>query len=206
VVEIEYPRKLSRDERLRLIAMSTGRREDYKKLDEVGYDVVHALLFGNGDGQRNSEETLAKKYAVSRFNLKLWMRKQRTFAFIEEVGVEGILEMIAEGASLAMLAEEHQVSNGLLEAWAKEHITPDQMTEARNAAAEHWFSHSFREIDATNNDLELAQVKEKIRLKQWMAGNVTRRFSEDKNVRITSGEGVTFAISYGKVLEPEAAK
>jgi hypothetical protein len=202
----EYAKKLSRDERLGLIAMSTGRRADYEKLDEIGYDVVHALLFGNGNGDRNSEETLAKKYGVSRFNLKLWMRKQRTFDFIAQVGVEGILEMIAEGTSLAMLAEEHQLSNGLLEHWAKEAITPDQMTEARNAAAEHWFSHSFREIDLTNNDLELAQVKEKIRLKQWIAGNVTRRFSEDKTVRVQAGEGVTFNISYGKVLDPAEAK
>lgn len=186
--------------------MSTGRRADYAKLDEVGYDVVHAMLFGNGNGQRDSEETIATRYGVSRFNLKLWMRKQRTFSFLDEVGADGVLELIAEGASLAMLAEEHQLSNGIMEHWAKEHITPDQMTEARNAAAEHWFSNSFREIDATMNDLELARVREKIKLKQWIAGNVTRRFSEDKTVRIQAGEGVTFSVSYGKVAEPEAVK
>jgi hypothetical protein len=184
--------------------MSTGRRADYAKLDEIGYDVVHALLFGNGNGDRDSEQMIAERYGVSRFNLKLWMRKQRTYQFIEDVGAEGLLEMIAAGSSLAMLAEEHQLSNGLLEHWAKEHITPDQMTEARNAASEAWFAGADRDIGLTRNELELAQVREKIRLKQWVSGNVTRRFSEDKNVRVTAGEGVSFTIVYGKVKEEAA--
>lgn len=185
--------------------MSTGRRADYAKLDEIGYDVVHALLFGNGDGERDSEETLARKYQVSRFNLKLWMRKQRTYSFIEDVGVDGVLELIAEGTSLAMLADEHQLSNGILEHWAKENIQADQMTEARNAAAEAWFAGADREIGMTRNELELAQVRERVKLKQWISGNVTRRFSEDKNIRVQAGEGVSFSITYGKVKDEEAS-
>lgn len=182
--------------------MSTGRREDYAKLDEIGYDVVHALLFGNGDGNRYTEESLAKKYGVSRFNLKLWMRKQRTYTFLDEIGAEGVLELIAGGTSLAMLADEHQLSNGILEHWAKEKIPPDVMKEARDHAAEAWFSQADSDFKNSTSDLELAQTRERVKLKQWIAGNVTKRFSEDKTIRVTPGEGVVFAISYGRPDEP----
>jgi len=173
-----------------------SRKDDYRRLDAIGYDMVEARI-DRFPTTGETLEQLAREYGVTRFNMTTWIRRCRTTEFIEDHGVEGILEMIADGASLAMIADANSLSNGILEVWARSNIDSGLMNDAREAAAERWFSAAFTEIDNAMDELSIAKVREKAKIQQFVVGNVTRRYSTDKNIRVTANDGVSFSISYG---------
>lgn len=168
------------------------RRDDYRALDDVGYDMVDALRVR----ERLSDTDLARRFGVTEFNLTLWIRRQRTLIFLEHASPESMIDMLASGESAASIARTHGVQLALVERWIREHVPAEHLSEARDCAAEAIFDASLQAIHDAKDELGLAKEKAKHHIHRFHATATTRRFTDDKTVKVTPGEGLSVSFSF----------
>jgi transposase-like protein len=168
------------------------RRRDYARLDQVGIDVIEAALSKAGA----STQAIADRYSVSEFNLRMWRRFRRTELFLHEYGPEDLLDDIANGDTVASIARKHDISHGLLAKWAAVHVNAEDLAVARDNAADAQFDASKVELDGAADDVAVRRAVEKHKIDRFVAERTTRRFTDEKQLRVTGTEGVEFHISY----------
>jgi transposase-like protein len=173
--------------------MSGGlrRKTDYIALDDVGYDMVDALI-----AQRHTHEDLAKQFGVTRFNLELWIRRQRTLIWLEQMTPFSMVDLLCEGHTAASIAREHGVQLALVERWIRENVPAEHLSEARDNAAEAMFEKNLQAIRGAKDDLDLAKAKVEHQVQRFHATSTTRRFTDDRTVKVTPGEGLSVSFSF----------
>lgn len=173
--------------------MSGGhrRRDDYQALNDVGFDMVDAMK-----ARGRSDADLARDYGVTEFNLTLWLRRQRTLIFLEHASPESMIDLLSSGESAASIARAHGVQLALVERWIREHVPAEHLSEARDNAAEAMFDASLVAIGTAKDEFELAREKAKHGIQRFHAMSTTRRFTDDKQVKVTPGAGVSVSFSF----------
>lgn len=175
------------------------RRRDYSRLDQVGIDVVEAALSKPGAALN----AIATRYGVSEFNLRLWRRYRRTELFLLDYDAEQLLDDVASGETVASLARKHDISHGLLSRWVDSNVNKEDLAIARDNAAEAQFDASKSELDDAKDDVMVRRAVEKHKIDRFVAERTTRRFTDEKQLRVTGTEGVEFHISYRMKQRPE---
>lgn len=183
-----------------------GRKRDYKRLTEIGYDVVDARLEQvlrlwrkehpeDGYPERTASGLVAEELGVFEFNMRMWLRRQRTVAFLAEMTDEEFLDLIAGGQSPADIAAAYDLSVKLVEAWMHERCKPEDIANAKDAMADAKFANVRREIAEASSEFQLKRAAALNAVDRHVA-TTTRRYSEDKNVRINAGAGAVMEISF----------
>lgn len=167
------------------------RKADYAALDDVGYDMVDALR-----AQKWSAADLAVRFGVTEFNLTLWLRRQRTLIWLESANPESMMDLLASGHSAASISREHGVQLYLIERWIHDNIPAEHLADARNCSAEAQFDKDMHEIDRAADEFGIAKVKARHSIGRFHAIATTRRFTDDKTVRVTPGEGLSVSFSF----------
>lgn len=175
------------------------RRRDYARLDQVGIDVIEAALSKPGA----AVNAIATRYGVSEFNLRMWRRYRRTELFLVHYDGEQLLDDIAAGHTVASLARVHDISHGLLAKWVDHNVNKEDLAIARDNAAEAQFDASKEELTGAKDDVEVRRAVEKHKIDRFVAERTTRRFTDEKQLRLTGTEGVEFHISYKMSKRPE---
>lgn len=148
---------------------------------------------------------LADRYGVSEFNARMWRRFRRTELFLLELDPDHILDEIAAGNNLAGIARTHDISHGLLSKWADTHLDREALAGARDLAADAQFDATKMELDDAGNDTAVRRAMGKHQVDRFVAERTTRKFTDEKQLRVTGTEGVEFHISYRqKPAEPVA--
>lgn len=174
------------------------RRRDYARLDQVGIDVIESALSKPGAALA----AIATRYGVSEFNLRLWRRYRRTELFLIDYGVEELLDDISAGHTIASIARDNDVSHGLLSKWVDTHVDKESLAIARDNAAEAQFDASKVELKDAKDDVEVRRAVERHKIDRFVAERTTRRFTDEKQLRLTGTEGVEFHISYRMKKRP----
>jgi hypothetical protein len=182
-----------------------GRKSDYRRLDTVGFDVVDARMGQilaeirkeNVDRypERTASDKAAEEFGVAEFNLRMWVRRQRTITFLAEAEPGEILDMIACGQSPADIAIEYDVSVRVIEHWITEHCKSEDIANAKDSMADAKFARVRREIEDARNDFEIKKSAAIHAIDRHVA-TTSRRYSEDKNIRINAGAGTAMEISF----------
>jgi len=172
-------------------------RRDYDRLDEVGFDVVEEQLSRRG----TKIAALARLYDVAEINLRLWRRMRRTRIYLDELTPQQLLNYVADGHSLAEIARDNDLSARILEAWVKENIIPQELEEARELAAESQFARAKDELKNAVDDVTIRQAVERHKIDRFHAERTTKRFSDEKTVRVTGLEGVIFNFNTNRLME-----
>lgn len=194
-----------------------GRKVDYKKLDEIGFDVVDARFAKILDyirrdyrderyPERAAAAALAKELGVAEFNLRLWMRRQRTVIFLAETDPAEVLDLIASGKTAADIAHEYDLNVRVIEEFIRTHCARDELADARDAMAEMRFTLIRDQVLKAKTELEIKQAMAAHNIDQRIAAANSRRYSEDKNVRINAGAGMAMEISFVRRKDEEAAE
>lgn len=139
---------------------------------------------------------LAERYGVSELNAMLWRRFRRTELFLLEIDPDHILDEISAGNTLASIARTHDISHGLLSKWVDTHVDREAIAQARDLAAEAQFDAVKAELDGASNDTAVRVAMGKHQVDRFVAERTTRRFTDEKQLRVTGTEGVEFHISY----------
>lgn len=193
-----------------------GRKEDYRRLDEIGFDVVDARLgqclrkitqedLGNRYPERAASEMAAEEFRVSEFNLRMWCRRQRTIRFLSEIEPDELLDLIASGMTPADISVEYDVSVRVVEHWIAEKCKSEDVANAKDAMADAKFARVRREIETATADFHIKKASALHALDRHVA-TTSRRYSEDKNIRINAGNGTAMEISFvRKRQEPETS-
>ena len=193
-----------------------GRKADYRRLDEIGFDVVDARLAAcmtevvkeAPDArypERKASALVAQEFKVAEFNLRMWCRRQRTIAFLAETEPAEILDLIASGQSPADIATEYDVSVKVVEEWVRAHTQQEDMAMAKDAMAEMKFAQIRREIAEATDELQIKRALACHGIDKHVAAANSRRYSEDKNVRINAGQGTVMEISFTRKQPVEPA-
>ncbi len=177
--------------------MTPRGRRDYDRLDEVGFDVVEEQLSRRG----TKIAALARLYDVAEINLRLWRRMRRTRIYLDELTPQQLLNYVADGHSLAEIARDNDLSARILEAWVKENIIPQELEEARELAAESQFARAKDELKNAVDDVTIRQAVERHKIDRFHAERTTKRFSDEKTVRVTGLEGVIFNFNTNRLME-----
>jgi len=195
-----------------------GRRADYRKLDEIGFDVVDARLAQalqvvreeratDAYPERTAERIVATEFKVQAFNLAMWIRRKRTVAFLSETDPEEILDMVASGMTPADMALQYDVSPKVVEEWIRVHCAAEDIANAKDAMADMKFAQVRREISEAANEVAVKRALAVHQIDRHVAAAHSRRYSEDKNIRVNAGAGVAMQISFVRAAdtrEPEA--
>lgn len=168
------------------------RRRDYARLDEVGIDVFEEALSKRGA----TLNALAERYGVSEFNARMWRRFRRTTLFLLDLDPDHIIDEIAAGNTIAGIARTHDISHALLAKWVDTHVDREAVAQARDLAAEAQFDAVKAELDEATNDTSVRVAMGKHQVDRFVAERTTRRFTDEKQLRVTGTEGVEFHISY----------
>lgn len=176
--------------------MTPRGRQDYAKLDEVGFDVVEELL----SQKANTVKGVAERFQVAEINLRLWRRMRRTRIFLEELEPGVFLEMLAAGHTIAEVARENELSPRLLEAYAREQIEPQDVEIARETGADSAFARAKEELHAATDDVALRRAVERHKIDRFQAERTTKRYSDEKTVRVTGIEGVVFSFNTDRLM------
>lgn len=174
-----------------MAAGALRRKHDYAALDDVGYDMVDALR-----AQKNTLADLCSRFGVTEFNLTLWLRRQRTLIWLESVSPESMMDLLATGQTAASISREHGIQLFLVERWIHENIPAEHLSEARNCAAEAMFDKDMNEIERAGDEFAIAKVKARHSIGRFHAVSTTRRFTDDKTVKVTPGEGLSVSFSF----------
>lgn len=174
-----------------MAAGALRRKHDYQALDDVGYDMVDALR-----AQKHTLADLCQRFGVTEFNLTLWLRRQRTLIWLESVSPESMMDLLATGHTAASIAREHGIQLFLVERWIHDNIPAEHLSEARNCAAEAMFDKDMHEIEQAGDELAISKVKARHSIGRFHATATTRRFTDDKTVRVTPGEGLSVSFSF----------
>lgn len=177
--------------------MTPRGRRDYEKLDAVGFDVVEELL----STKANSQRGVAERFGVAEINLKLWRRMRRTRLYCDDLEPAQLLDYVAAGHSLAEIARANDLSPRILEAWVKQNIEPQALEEARETSADSAFARAKDEIQASANDLGLRVAVERHKIDRFCAERTTKRYSDEKTVRVTGMEGVVFNFNTNRLMD-----
>jgi hypothetical protein len=167
------------------------RKHDYAALDDVGYDMVDALR-----AQKNTIADLSSRFGVTEFNLTLWLRRQRTLIWLEQASPESIVDLLATGETAASIARAHEIQLFLVERWIHDNIPAEHLSDARNCSAEAMFDKDMNEINHAGDEMALARVKARHSIGRFHAVATTRRFTDDKTVKVTPGEGLSVSFSF----------
>lgn len=189
-----------------------GRKADYRRLDEIGFDVVDARLGAclrevvkdeptDRHPERKVSRLIADEFKVAEFNLRMWCRRQRTIAFLAETEPAEILDLIASGLSPADLATEYDVSVKVVEEWVRAHTATEDVANAKDAMAEMKFARVRAEIASATDELSIKRALAVHGIDKHVAAANSRRYSEDKNVRINAGQGTVMEISFVRKQE-----
>jgi hypothetical protein len=189
-----------------------GRRDDYRRLDEIGYDVVDARVAASLDQarrdrpddkypERGAFTAVAAELKVSDFNLRMWWRRQRTIVFLADTDPAEILDLIASGLTPADIALEYDVSVRVVEEWIRSNAATEDVAAAKDAMADMKFARVRREIEAARSETEIKRALACHGIDKHVAAANSRRYSEDKNVRINAGQATVMEISF--VRKPE---
>lgn len=188
--------------------MAEGRRkEDYRRLDEIGFDVVDARFGQILQHVRREDATTrypeskaarltAEEFKVAQFNLQMWMRRKRTITFLADTDPEEILDLIAHGYTPADLSAEYDISVRVVEEWIRVHCAAEDIANAKDAMADMKFTHIRREIMDAKNEAALKQALAAHTIDKHVAAAHSRRYSEDKQIRVNAGAGVAMEISF----------
>lgn len=168
------------------------RKADYQALDDVGYDMVDALRVQ----EKLSDATLAQRFGVTEFNLTLWIRRQRTLIFLEVASPESMIDLLSSGETAASIARVHGVQLALVERWIRENIPAEFLSEARDNAAEAIFDKNLEAVRNAGDELALAKAKVEHSIHRFHAVSTTRRFTDDKTIKVTPGEGLSVSFSF----------
>jgi hypothetical protein len=190
-----------------------GRRADYRRLDEIGYDVVDArietcLRAARTDypddryPESRACRLVAAELKVGDFTLRMWWRRQRTVAFLTETEPAEILDLIATGRTPADIAVEYDVSVRIVEEWIRAHAATEDVASAKDAMAEMKFARVRAEIENAGTELQIKRALAVHGIDKHVAAANSRRYSEDKNVRINAGQGTVMEISFVRKPEP----
>jgi hypothetical protein len=177
--------------------MTPRGRRDYDKLDEVGFDVVEELLSKRGSSIRKT----AEQYKVAEINLRLWRRMRRTRLYLDDLTVEQLLEHIAGGHTIAEIARENELSPRIIESWVKEHIVPQELEEARELAADSQLARAKDELNLADDDIGVRKAVERHKIDRFHAERTTKRYSDEKTVRVTGLEGVIFNFNTNRLMD-----
>jgi hypothetical protein len=192
-----------------------SRKNDYRRLDEIGFDVVDASLGvalaaiakdrpDASHPERAASTRVAADFRVGEFNLRMWCRRQRTIAFLADTDPTEILDLIASGLSVADLAVEYDISTKVVEEWVRAHTATEDVASAKDSMAEMKFARIRAEIIDAANELQIKRALAVHSIDKHVAGANSRRYSEDKNVRINAGAGTVMEISFvRKQPEPQ---
>jgi hypothetical protein len=189
-----------------------GRKADYRRLDEIGFDVVDARLAtcmaeivkDAADArypERKASTLVAAEFKVAEFNLRMWCRRQRTITFLAGTEPAEVLDLIASGLSPADIATEYDVSVKVVEEWVRAHTQQEDMAMAKDAMAEMKFARVRAEINAATDELQIKRALAVHGIDKHVAAANSRRYSEDKNVRINAGAGTVMEISFTRKQE-----
>lgn len=177
-------------------AMTPRGRKDYARLDEVGFDVVEELL----SLKSSTVSGVAAKFQVAEINLRLWRRMRRTRIFCDELEPGQFLDMLAAGDTIAELARVNDLSPRLLEAYAREQIEPTDVEMARETGAESAFARAKEELSVAVDDVGLRRAVERHKIDRFQAERTTKRYSDEKTVRVTGIEGVVFSFNTDRLM------
>lgn len=177
-------------------AMTPRGRKDYSRLDEVGFDVVEELL----SRKTETVKGVADKFGVAEINLRLWRRMRRTRIFCDELEPGQFLEMLAAGETIAEIARVNDLSPRLLEAYAREQIEPTDVEMARETGAESAFARAKDELAGAVDDVGLRRAVERHKIDRFQAERTTKRYSDEKTVRVTGIEGVVFSFNTDRLM------
>lgn len=194
-----------------------GRRADYRRLDEIGFDVVDARIETciraarvDAPDDRYPESRacrlVADEFKVGDFNLRMWWRRQRTVVFLTETEPAEILDLIATGRTCADIAVEYDVSVRVVEEWVRAHAATEEVASAKDAMAEMKFARVRKEIDTATSELQIKRALAVHGIDKHVAAANSRRYSEDKNVRINAGQGTVMEISFIRKRDPAEEK
>ena len=173
------------------MAGALRRKADYQLLDDIGYDMVDALLTKQG----HTIADFSRTYGCLEFNLTLWLRRQRTLIWLEQATPESIADLIATGYTAAAIAREHNLQVRLVDVWIHANIPAEHLSAARDCAAESMFDKDVKDTE-TADELGLQRIKLRHSIQRFHAQSTTRRFTDDKTVKVTPGEGLNISFSF----------
>jgi transposase-like protein len=191
-----------------------GRKRDYRLLDEIGFDVVDARLEicirtarieekGDRYPENKAFKAVAQEFDVNDFNLRMWWRRKRTIIFLTDTDPAEILDLIASGLGCADLALAYDVSVKVVEEWVRTHAATEDIAAAKDAMAEMKFARVRREIEEAETDIAIKRALAMHSVDKHVAAANSRRYSEDKNIRINAGASTAMEISFIRKREPE---
>jgi hypothetical protein len=181
--------------------MTPRRREEYARLDQVGFDVIEALLSKEGSSARE----LARGYGVSEFNLRLWRRYRRTELFLSELDQLDLLDMIGDGATVAGIARDNDLSLNILDAWIRKNVAAEDIEHARELAADAQFERTKAEIDTADEQFHVTRSLARHGIEKFQAERTTRKYTDERSIRVQAPSGVIFSVNTGH-LDPEIAQ
>lgn len=181
--------------------MTPRRRAEYAKLDEVGFDVIEAILSKEG----SSADKVAREYGVSEFNLRLWRRFRRTELYCEEIDEDVLLMDLAEGETLASIARANDLSYQIFQKWAASHVPLEVMEHARGLAADSQFERTKEEVTGAGDAFQIQRAMTRHAIEKFQAERLTRKYTDERQIRIQAPSGVQFSINTGH-LDPLIAQ
>lgn len=176
--------------------MTPRGRRDYATLDEVGFDVIEELVSTRGQ----SICGIASRFGVAEMNLRLWRRLRRTRIYLDELEPGQFLEYIAEGHTIAEIARQNELSARLLDTYARESIEAADVEMARETGAESSFARAKDELMSASDDVGLRRAVERHKIDRFQAERTTKRYSDEKTVRVTGIEGVVFNFNTDRLM------
>lgn len=176
--------------------MTPRGRLDYDRLDAIGFDVVEEQL----SKRCSSIAAIAREHGVAEINLRLWRRMRRTRLYCDELAPDQLLDLIAAGATIAEIARDNDLSTRILEKWVKENCVPQDLDESRELAAESQFARAKDELGAAIDDVTIRKAVERHKVDRFHAERTTKRFSDEKTVRVTGLEGVIFNFNTNRLM------
>lgn len=176
--------------------MTPRGRRDYDRLDEIGFDVVEEILSKRG----NAIAKVAADYGVAEINLRLWRRMRRTRLYLDELTIEQFLDYIACGHTIAEIARDNELSPRLIEKWVKDEIEAQELEGARELAADSQFARAKGELNDAMDDVGLRRAVERHKIDRFQAERTTKKYSDEKTVRVTGLEGVIFNFNTNRLM------
>jgi hypothetical protein len=172
-------------------------RSDFRRLDAIGLDVVLARLADIAYPE------LAKELRVNTLNLRLWIVRERTRAFLEDAEPRALLDLLAQGYTVADLATEYEVSAQAIEHFLKAHTKPEERDEADDIGASSRFNEIRRDIAQAPEKFYIDRAHAKLALEKHVSGLTTRRFADDKTLRIQAAKGLAMQVSFMRTKDDE---
>lgn len=126
------------------------------------------------------------------------------YAFLNDVGVEPMLDEVRKGHNLVEIAEVLDVSIGVLLRWidAEGHVTA--FDEAFKFSAEGHLAAAAKAIKGANNDFELKKAKELANHGRFMASKMDRHKYGAEQQKQNTGNVVQFVLHMGQASKGHA--